>query len=195
MESNSPPANSVRLWELLALAVSLIALIGSLYLSMGLNLKACPLCLYERTFMMGLVGVLTIGVIRPRDASPGFLVLLALPLAIGGLGVAAFHVFLELTSVLECPAGLLGIGTAPQQSLAAYVIISVLIGCALTRCSKGTGSIVAGLGAVVLGVLFAGACIKSAPPLPPTPSEPYAKPMDGCRPIFVPSDQAGESQD
>ncbi|MDB4777997.1 disulfide bond formation protein B [bacterium] len=194
MDSSSSSAATIRIWELLALAVSLVALAGSLYLSMGMKLKACPLCLYERTFMMGLVGVLLMGLMRSGDARPGFSVLLGLPLAVSGLCVAAFHVFLELTDVLECPLGLFGIGTAPQQSLVAFLIVTVLIGVALARCSKGAAWIMTCLGAIVLGVLFSGAAIKSAPPLPKPPSEPYTTPMEGCRPIFIEISQAADSQ-
>src|SRR5438128_91889 len=39
-----------RPWLVLALVVSLAALGGSLALSLGLNLRACPLCFYQRTF-------------------------------------------------------------------------------------------------------------------------------------------------
>ncbi|MCH7523061.1 MAG: hypothetical protein IH920_04735 [Chloroflexi bacterium] len=38
--------------------------------------------------LMGLAGVLSVGLVRSRDTKPGFLVLLCLPLAVGGLGVA-----------------------------------------------------------------------------------------------------------
>ena len=131
MESTPSAPAPVRIWELLALAVSVAALAGSLYLSMGMKLKACPLCLYERTFMIGLVGVLLVGLVPSRDVKPGFSVLLCLPLAVAGLCVAAFHVFLELTEVLECPAGLFSLGSAPQQSLAAFVIVTALMGVAL----------------------------------------------------------------
>ncbi|QDV35571.1 disulfide bond formation protein B [Tautonia plasticadhaerens] len=46
-----------NIWEGLALAIAASMLVGSLYLSVGLGLKACPLCLYERTFVMGVLGV------------------------------------------------------------------------------------------------------------------------------------------
>ena len=133
---------------------------------------------------MGLVGVLLVGFVPSRDAEPGFSVLLCLPLAVAGLCVAAFHVFLELTEVLECPAGLFGLGSAPQQSMAAFLIVTALAGVALTRSMKGAGRIITVLGAVVLGIVFSGTAIKSAPPLPMPPSEPYTTPLDGCRPIF-----------
>jgi hypothetical protein len=37
-----------------------------------------------------------------------------LPLAVAGLGVALFHEYLELTGKLECPSGVMGVGTAPR---------------------------------------------------------------------------------
>lgn len=171
---------------MLVLAVSVVAVIGSLYLSMGMHLKACPLCLYERTFLMGVAGVLLIGLSSSRDVRSGFTALMSLPLTTAGLGVAAFHVYLELTGVLECPAGLLGLGTAPQQSLAAFLLVVILTAITLIRCPKEMAWQKTALVAVVVGVLFSGAAIKSAPPLPKTPTEPYTTPMEGCRPAFQP---------
>src|SRR5262245_42107016 len=112
---------SVWLW--LALIASIAALAGSLYLSLGMNLKACPLCFYQRTFAMSLVAVLLIGLsIGVRG-----LTFLTLPLATAGFGVACFHVFLEVTGKLECPLGMGQFGSAPQQSLAVYAVIFVLL--------------------------------------------------------------------
>jgi disulfide bond formation protein DsbB len=183
-EATRIPPKSSWLWELLALAVSSLAIVGSLYLTMGMKLKACPLCLYERTFVMALVGVLLIGLLRHADVRPGVLALLCLPLAIGGLGVAGFHTYLERTNVLECPAGVFGLGSAPQQSLSAYCVITTLLGIATVRAARGTAWGLAGFGAVVLGLLFSLAAIYSAPPLPAPPTEPYTSPLDGCRPRF-----------
>src|SRR5712692_5677148 len=81
---------------LAALLVALMALAGSLWLSIGMKLKACPLCFYQRTFVMGVVAVLGIGVLTGQRHR-AVLNLLALPLGVGALGVAAFHVSLELT--------------------------------------------------------------------------------------------------
>jgi disulfide bond formation protein DsbB len=78
-----------------SLLVALVALAGSLWLSVGMGLKACPLCFYQRTFVMGVVAVLGIGLLTGQRHR-GVLNLLALPLAVAGFGVAAFHVFLEL---------------------------------------------------------------------------------------------------
>src|SRR5258708_36470513 len=91
----------------LPLLVALLALAGSLWLSIGMKLKACPLCFYQRTFVMGVVAVLGVGLLTGRRHR-AVLNLLALPLVVGALGVALFHVYLELTDKLECPAGVLG---------------------------------------------------------------------------------------
>jgi len=66
------------------------------------------------------VAVLAVGLSMGME---GKLNLLGLPLALGGLGVAAFHVHLVTTGKLECPAGIGGIGTAPHQALAAFVLV------------------------------------------------------------------------
>src|SRR5688572_8973653 len=99
---------------LLALLFSAVAVAGSLYLSLGLGLVACPLCFYQRTFAFALVGLLGVGLLLP-DRRPGRLCVLALPLAVGGLGVAAFHTYLAVSGTLECPLGIADIGTAPAQ--------------------------------------------------------------------------------
>src|SRR4051812_48306347 len=97
-------------WTLSALLVSLLGLAGSLLLSLGMSLKACPLCLYQRTFLMGVVAVLGVG-LAARVGRAGLLSLLALPLAAAGFGVAAFHEYLEQNGKLECPTGVFGWGS------------------------------------------------------------------------------------
>lgn len=104
----------------LTLVFALVAVGGSLCLSLGLGLKACPLCFYQRTFAFALVGVLAVGLSLELD---GRLNLLALPLALGGLGVAGFHVLLISTGKLECPDGIGGLGKAPHQALGAFVLV------------------------------------------------------------------------
>jgi len=105
---------------LFTLLFAAAACTGSLYLSLGMGLKACPLCFYQRTFAFSLVAVLLVGL---SAGLRGRVNLLALPLAIGGATVAGFHVYLVTVGKLECPAGIAGISTAPHQSLAAYVLI------------------------------------------------------------------------
>jgi hypothetical protein len=169
-----------------ALGVALVALAGSLSLSLAMGLKACPLCFYQRAFVMGLVGVLGMGLVVGVGRA-GRLSLLALPLATAGLGVALFHVSLEVRGKLECPPGLFGLGTAPQQSLTAYLVLFALLLVDALRAPKGgAGPWIALAAAVVLGALLAvGSCIANPPP-PPAPTEPYPKPPDVCRPPFRP---------
>src|SRR5262245_4640704 len=88
----------------LALPVAVVGSAGSVYLSVGMNLKACPLCFYQRSFILGVVGVLGVGLLAGMRRSAS-LSLLALPLAVAGLFVAGFHVHLERAGVLECPRG------------------------------------------------------------------------------------------
>lgn len=170
-------------WAALVVAVS--ALAGSLALSLGLGLKACPLCFYQRTFAMSLVAVLGMG-LSARAARPGRLALLALPLAVAGLGVALLHVSLEVRGKLECPAGVAGLGTAPQQSLAVFVVLTGLLTAGAVR-GADVRSLAALAGALVLGVLLAIASCIANPPAPPPPARAYPSPPDVCRPPFQPS--------
>lgn len=167
-----------------AVAVALGGSAGSIFLSLGMGLVACPLCFYERTFLLGALGVLLASfLVRDRIAS-GTASFLAIPLATGGLGAALFHVGLELNGTLECPDGILGLGSAPQQSLAAFLLLTtavVLAGWA----SGGQRSPLKTLAALGLGLLLTVACVASAPPLPqpkarPSKAEGYI--LKGCEP-------------
>jgi hypothetical protein len=167
----------------LALVLSAGAMAGTLYLSIGMGLKACPLCIYERTFVFGVLGVLLVGL--GCDARPGLLSMLALPMAAGALTVSLFHVYLELNGTLECPRGILGVGSAPQQGFAVIVVLFLM----LLLDASGVGAGGQGLrlplpvGSVVLGALLGVACIKSAPPAAPAPPGgwPLDLQQDGCR--------------
>jgi len=138
--NNGVGRGSRWLWP--PLTVALLTVAGSLALSLHLGLKACPLCFYQRTFAMSAAAVLLMGATtRERDAR--LLGLLVWPLVVAGLGLAAFHVYLEAAGKLECPAGLAGIGSAPQQSLAAYVVLFVsllpsLAGTCAAYCCRAT---------------------------------------------------------
>jgi disulfide bond formation protein DsbB len=169
---------------LLPLLVALLALAGSLWLSIGMKLKACPLCFYQRTFVMGVVAVLGVGILIGQRHR-AVLNLLALPLAVAGFGVAGFHEYLELTGKLECPAGVMGIGTAPQQSLAVLVVILTLVAVGVVWSGKfGEVHPPAVVAAVVLGLLLAWGGVASSPPMPPAPKQAYPTPLDICRPPF-----------
>jgi len=171
-------------WAWAALAVALAGLGGSLALSLLMGLKACPLCFYQRTFVMSLVGVLGIGLISgaARGARLG---LLALPLATAGLGVALFHVLLEVQEKLECPGGVLGLGTAPQQSLGLFLILfALLLADVLTGPVPPARPRVALVSTLVVGALLAVGACTSNPPMPGSPREPYSGPPEVCRPPY-----------
>jgi disulfide bond formation protein DsbB len=182
--TSTPGAKSAVGWSVAALAVALAGLAGSLTLSLGMALKACPLCFYQRTFMMSLVAVLGMGLVLGAGRTARLL-LLCVPLAVAGLGVALFHVSLEITGKLECPTGLMELGTAPQQSLAVYTVLAALLVLGAASTSAGLtqwGGLAVG---VVLGGLLAVASCISNPPMPAPPTRAYAAPPDICRPPFV----------
>jgi disulfide bond formation protein DsbB len=172
-----------------ALAAAALASGGSLWLSLGMNLVACPLCFYQRALALAALAVLVMGVVGGAGRLSA---LLALPSAAGGLAVAAFHVNLVRTGVLECPAGLLGLGSAPLQSLLVFSLLTLLLIAAPFAPGKGAeapGMLARLVLALVLGGLMGVGCITSAPPLPPAPTKAYdpeKEPLKGCRRPFRP---------
>jgi len=137
---------------------------------------------------MAALAVLALGGFLERSR-PGLICLLSVPLAWAGLGVAAFHEYLVMTGNLQCPQGLFGIGTAPAQSLAIFLGLTVAVSggawCGRHESRRqGTSSLVA---AVLLGFVLAGSCVRSSPPLPPLPTaayDPVKQPLDTCRRPF-----------
>ncbi len=171
-----------------AIVVAAVGTAGSVSLSMGLGLKACPLCFYQRSFVMAVLAVLALGRFLERSR-PGLICLLSVPLAWAGLGVAAFHEYLVLTGVLECPLGLFGIGTAPAQSLAVFIVLAAAVtgGAWCGRHESPRQRACTLFVAVMLGAVMEGACVKSSPPLPPVPAaayDPIKQPLDTCRRPF-----------
>jgi len=165
-----------------ALVLAIAGSIGSLFLSLGMGLKACPLCFYQRTFIMAAAAVLVIGLIVDRGRAATHC-LMIIPLVIGGLGVAAFHEYLVVTNVLECPKAVLGLGTAPAQSLAVFVALSAVV---FAAAWSGVHKRILGL-ALIVGLLLAWGSVASSPPLPPVPKSPYdpvKQPLDMCRPVY-----------
>jgi hypothetical protein len=106
-----------------------------------------------------------------------------LPLALGGLGVAIFHVSLEARDILECPAGVLGLGSAPQQSLAIYVVLTLLLLADVFSRRMATPAEWAALvGGLLLGGVLVYTSIIANPPTPGVPPGGYKEPVpDICR--------------
>ncbi len=176
--------------ETAALLWAAIGSIGSVFLSVGMGLNACPLCFYQRTFMFGVLGVLTVARLARGAFAPGAASLLAAPLAVAGLGVAAFHVSLEARGILECPRGVLGLGSSPLQSLLAFVLLcATVIPAAVIRTRTMTRRSLVLTGGCVLGVLLGAASLASAPPLPPPKDRPTVAEgylLKGCEPPPAP---------
>ncbi|MFO0926077.1 MAG: disulfide bond formation protein B [Gemmataceae bacterium] len=170
-----------------ALLLAAVGSFGTIYLTSGLGLIACPLCFYQRAFMLSCLAVLGIGHLT-RMSRVVAVSALAVPLAVSGAAVAAFHVWLQVSGKLECPAGMLGLGSAPQQSLAVFLPLTLVlaIDCGITR-RPGGGWPIAVVGLVV-GAAFAWGCIATAPKLRPAPDRPYdaeKEPLNTCRPPYV----------
>ena len=159
--ASQPPPRISGTWVWLPFFVALVALAGSLWLTLGMGFKACPLCIYQRTFAMGVVAVFGVGVCV-GVGHRGVLNLLALPLATAGFGVAVLQMIAELIGRIECPIGILGIGTAPQQSVVALGLLLVMVGLGATRSRSEGDRRWPLLGwAIVLGLLLAVGAVVS----------------------------------
>jgi disulfide bond formation protein DsbB len=176
---------------LLALLLSAAAAVGSLYLSLGLHLNACPLCFYQRTFAFALVAVLVVGLVTLGEHRPR-LVVLCLPLAIGGLGVAGFHTYLVFTKKLECPLGIADLGPAPAQSLAVFalIVLALLYGFIENVRENGIVPLFLALGlgaAAVYGSVAPG--VNPPPAKADKPTEPGER-IQMCRVPYTPPEPA-----
>jgi hypothetical protein len=183
-EFGKPDAAASSGWLWAAFVVAALAAAGSLSLSLIEKKQACPLCFYQRTFALSLVALLAQGLLT-GGVRWGRLALLALPLAIGGLGVAAFHVNLEVRDILECPPGLFDISTAPKQSLAVFAALTVLlIGGVGSGVKAREVSFPGRVLALALGGGLVWASISANPKLPEPPTKPYPAPPVVCRPPY-----------
>jgi disulfide bond formation protein DsbB len=154
------------------LVFSVVAAAGSLYLSLGMGLSACALCFYQRTFAFALVVVLAIGILTLGDHRER-LIVLCLPLAVGGFGVAGFHTYLVVAGKLECPTGIAGLGPAPAQSLAVYSIILVALLYGFLSDIRANGFAPLGLALGLGAALVYGSIVANPPPkVAEKPTEP-----------------------
>ncbi|MDH3271231.1 MAG: disulfide oxidoreductase [Gemmatimonadota bacterium] len=115
--------------------VATIATLGSLYLSDGLGLEPCKLCWYQRIAMYPLVLVLGIALLR-RDADVWKT---AVPLALVGAGVSAYHVAVQFIPGVElascsvtAPCSLryfvsYGFVTIPVMAGAAFLLVAATL--------------------------------------------------------------------
>lgn len=181
----APAGNTSLAWCALVLALLITG--ASLWLSLGMHLVACTLCLYQRSFIMGVAGILLVGLVSGagRKVSLG---LLALPLALAGMAVAFFHFHLEQSGTLECPQGLLGQGSAPKQSLAAFTMLSfLLLADTFKSPTPAWGKVFGIFAALIVAAGCTYGLIESGPPMKAPPSKPYdpsKEPLNTCRPPY-----------
>lgn len=119
-----------------AFLVAATATLGSLFLSEVMQQVPCSLCWVQRIFMFPLPILLLVGLL-PYDPRVGRY---ALPLALGGLGVAIWHTLLYVgvlpESLAPCRQGvpctqptfaLFGLLSIPVMSLLAFSLLTLLL--------------------------------------------------------------------
>lgn len=130
-------ADRARLALAAGTLVAAVATAGSLWLSLGLGLQPCRLCWYQRILMYPLVVVLGVAALEDR---PGVLTT-AVPLAVGGTTLAAYHSWIQLTTT-ACSFG--------SGSCAAVVWRAPVVGLTVPNLSLGGFLLVLG----TLGVVY-----------------------------------------
>lgn len=124
-DSAGPPSARARRAVLVAWAAAIVATSGSLYYQFGLGLFPCELCWYQRIAMYPLVVVLGYAaVVGQPDVHRS-----VIPLALPGLGLAAYHSLLQLSPSLSC--GFLGCGVVQYRLLGLTIPNQALLGFAL----------------------------------------------------------------
>jgi hypothetical protein len=182
---------------------ALVATAGSLWLTLGLELIPCPLCFFQRVFVLALTAVLLVGLFAGAPRS-GYLSLVTLPLTVAALGIAGIQVYLEYTGGLECPEGAIpaayrtfreeddiykqieDVITPPRESLAVLVLLFLTQVIDLirsrTRGGYGWGALLA---ALIVGALLATGTYMSRGTKPINPAKDTTLKkgeLNGCRP-------------
>jgi disulfide bond formation protein DsbB len=118
---------------------------GSLYFSEVRQLVPCTLCWYQRIALYPIAVILMVGIVRRDPDLPRYV----LPLSIGGLLIASYHVLLEAgivkaalvacTTGVSCatPVPVFGPVTLPMLSLAAFFLITAGMVVSLRRSTHG----------------------------------------------------------
>lgn len=110
----------------------MVATLGSLFMSEIMGMTPCVLCWYQRIFMYSLVFVLGTALLPPDARGIRY----ALPLAMGGWGVACYHLLIYYGVIPEalapCTKGvsckdaqlqLLGVVSIPFLSVVAFSLM------------------------------------------------------------------------
>ena len=178
-----PAPDLKSLWARAALFMAAVGVLGSLHLSLGMDppLKACPLCYYQRSFIMATAAILLLGMILPGVPAAAVTVFALAP-AFAGAYIAGQHAWMVSQGDLECPMGVTGRLVAPVESLIVFALLMIFLLGDLYH--RGT-YIVQGAGALLLGYLFATTGIRATSPMP-MPTTPYGEKdvLDICRKPF-----------
>jgi disulfide bond formation protein DsbB len=125
-------------WTFLFLAwvLTVVATLGSLFLSEVMGFPPCSLCWYQRIAMYPLVLILLMGLFPLETRVWRF----AMPLAVVGWGIALYHILIQVgvipESIQPCRQGvscgetylrLLGFVTIPMLSFVAFTGILALL--------------------------------------------------------------------
>lgn len=122
----------VRLLLGAAALVATVATAGSLYFSEVMGLVPCDLCWFQRILMYPLVVVLGVAAVEDRAT----VWRTGLPLSLGGVAVAGYHTYLQLTPGASCTLDGacatvlwqgLGVFTIPRLALVAFLLVSVAL--------------------------------------------------------------------
>lgn len=112
--------------------ISLVATVESLFFSEIMHIPACSLCWYQRIFMYPLVVVLGIGIVRNDKKVHTY----ALPLAVVGLLIAAYHNLLYYGLISErfapCTTGVSCAAPTPTFFGMSIPFLSFLAFCLIT---------------------------------------------------------------
>jgi len=107
---------------------SLVATIGSLYLSLGMGLLPCQLCWYQRILMYPIVPIIVYSIVRDTQ-----LFELTLFFSTIGISIASYHSYIQRVSVESacsnfCASILYQVGpfTIPNLALIAFLGIFVI---------------------------------------------------------------------
>jgi disulfide bond formation protein DsbB len=125
--------NSVRF----ALIIGLVATLGSLYFSEIRGFEPCKLCWLQRIFMYPLPIILGISLYKKTKEVWNYV----LPMAVVGLGIAAYHYYYQVTGSSLIPCSTIGFSvscserfftywgyiTIPWMSLSAFALIAALM--------------------------------------------------------------------
>jgi disulfide bond formation protein DsbB len=123
-----------------ATLVATVATLGSLNYSLGMGLFPCRLCWYQRIFMYPLTGILGVATLTEQYR----VYQTALPLAIPGWAIAAYHSYLQRWGPDTCAFmgcsdvqyELGGVLTIPNQSLLGFTLILAAMGVLWYRARK-----------------------------------------------------------